>query len=377
MQSKEQITPAELSFSANQNTAFCRGAWNLAGITNLRSYLKHLVWPSKKELVIDGSQIVAMDMAGAWELYKLLTQLKHNNFTIELQGFRPEHKNLLSLIKTGTTGLTPLAPLPRENWLARLGRRSILELKELTSFLTFTGELTIVALRSLRDRNRIHWRPLMWVIETTGFQALPIIALLSFMIGVVLAYQMGIQLRNYGADIFIVDLTGAAVFREFGCLITAIMVAGRTGSAFTAQLGTMKLNEEIDALRTMGILPNELLILPRLLGLFIALPLLTMWADIFGVLGGMLMAKGMLSITYHDFIIRFRQQVSLGSLLIGLGKAPVFALIIAGIGCFQGMRVEGGAESVGRQTTRSVVQAIFIIIIVDAIFSILFSKFDL
>jgi len=215
------------------------------------------------------------------------------------------------------------------------------------------------------------------VVYKTGYQALPIIALLSFMIGVVITYQMGVQLKSYGANIFIVDLLGLSVLREFGPLLTAIMVAGRTGSAFTAELGTMKVNREIDVLNTMGVTPAELLLLPRIIGLVIALPLLTMWADIFGVLGGMVMSKDMLGIHWQDFLLRFEQQIPVRALLIGLGKAPVFALIIASIGCFEGMQVKGSADSVGKQTTRSVVWAIFFIIVADAIFSVLFSKLKL
>ena len=164
---------------------------------------------------------------------------------------------------------------------------------------------------------------------------------------------------------------------EFGRLITAIMIAGRTGSAFTAQLGIMKVNQEIDALNTMGVTPAELLLLPRIIGLFISLPLLTMWANVFGVIGGMIMANNMLGITWFDFLHRFSHVIPLRSLIIGLGKAPVFALIVASIACFEGIKVQGDAESVGRNTTRSVVLSIFFILVADAIFSIIFSKLKL
>jgi phospholipid/cholesterol/gamma-HCH transport system permease protein len=165
--------------------------------------------------------------------------------------------------------------------------------------------------------------------------------------------------------------------REFAPLLTAIMIAGRSGSAFTAQLGMMKIKEEVDALNTMGVLPSQLLILPRIWGLLIALPLLTVWADIFGLLGGMAMTHNMLNISYTDFLQRFPKVVSPSSLIIGIGKAPVFALIIANTACFQGLRVSGSADSVGRQTTRSVVQGIFFIIVADALFSILFSQLNI
>ncbi|MHB1222257.1 MAG: MlaE family ABC transporter permease, partial [Gammaproteobacteria bacterium] len=215
------------------------------------------------------------------------------------------------------------------------------------------------------------------VIYSTGYLGLPIIGLLSFLIGVVLTYQMGLQLKTYGANIYIVDLLGLSVLREFSPLITAIMVAGRTGSAFTAQLGMMKLNQEIDALDTMGVTPGELLLLPRILGLTLVLPLLTVWADIFGVFGGMVMANNMLGISWYDFLHRFPNVIPLKNLLIGVGKAPIFALLIASIGCFQGMLVKGGAESVGRNTTRSVVLSIFFIIVADAAFSVILSKLKL
>jgi phospholipid/cholesterol/gamma-HCH transport system permease protein len=215
------------------------------------------------------------------------------------------------------------------------------------------------------------------IIYRNGYQALPIIFLLSFMIGVILAYQMGLQLKNYGANIYIVDLLGLSILREFGPLITAIMVAGRTGSAFTAQLGIMKVNQEIDALNTMGVTPAELLILPRIAGLLITLPLLTIWSDISAVVGGMVMSNNILNITWYDFLQRFPIVIPLKTLIIGLGKAPVFALIIASIGCFQGVRVKGSADSVGLNTTRSVVLSIFFIIVADAIFSVVFNKLKL
>ena len=188
---------------------------------------------------------------------------------------------------------------------------------------------------------------------------------------------MGNQLRMYSADIFIVNLLGLSILREFGPLLTAIMVGGRTGSAFTAQLGMMKVNHEIDALTTMGITPTEILLIPRIAGLFIVVPLLTIWADIFGIMGGMMMAQHMLDISWHDFIMRFQREIPLRSLIIGLCKAPVFALIIASVGCFEGMKVSGSAESVGVRTTRSVVLSIMLIIIFDGIVSVLLSRYKL
>jgi len=219
----------------------------------------------------------------------------------------------------------------------------------------------------------MRWRPLLAVLETAGAHALPIVGLLSFLMGLVIAYQGGVQLRNYGANIFVVELVALTMLRELAPLLTAIIVAGRTGSAFTAQIGTMRVTEEVDALATIGISPMALLVVPKLLGLMIALPLLALFADIAGILGGMVMAALMLGVAFPDFLDRLPMAVDLTSLFIGLGKAPVFAAIIALVGCYQGFQVGGSAESVGRQTTLSVVQAIFLVIVVNAVFSVAFS----
>ena len=214
-------------------------------------------------------------------------------------------------------------------------------------------------------------------ISEAGLHALPILALLSFLIGIVLAYQMGLQLETYGANIFIAYLSGMAIFREFGPLITAIIVAGRTSSAFTAQIGSMKINEEIDALETMGLSPTEFLVVPKVIGLTLVFPLLIFWSNIFGILGAMLMSKAMLHIGYHDFLMRLKESVGLKQMLLGLYKAPAFSILIALVGCFQGFRVGNSAASVGHQTTKSVVQSLFLIIIADAIYSIIYSALDL
>ena len=223
----------------------------------------------------------------------------------------------------------------------------------------------------------MRWRTVLHHIQIGGFDALPIIGLTSFLVGVVVAYQGADQLRHYGANIFVVDLVGYAMLREFAPLMSAIIIAGRSGSAYAAQIGTMVVTEEVDALRTLAIEPLELLVLPKLLALLIALPLLTVFADITGVFGGMVMARSQLGIGLHEFADRFGREMQGATLLIGIGKSLVFALIIVLIGCFQGFRTHGGADSVGRQTTLSVVQAIFLVIVADALFSVLFNLLDL
>ena len=220
---------------------------------------------------------------------------------------------------------------------------------------------------------RIRWRTVLRNIQVGGFEAMPIIGLTSFLLGIVVAYQGADQLKHYGANIFVVDLVGYAMLREFAPLISAIIIAGRSGSAYAAQIGTMVVTEEVDAMRTIDIEPIELLVLPKILALAVALPLLTLFADIAGVFGGMVMASSQLGIGFREFVDRFSQEMQGATLLIGIGKSFVFAFIIAVIGCLQGFRTEDSADSVGRQTTLAVVQSIFLVIVADALFSVAFS----
>jgi phospholipid/cholesterol/gamma-HCH transport system permease protein len=210
-------------------------------------------------------------------------------------------------------------------------------------------------------------------IEETGINALPIVGLLAFLIGVVLAYQGADQLKRFGAEIFTINLLGVGVLREIGGLITAIIVAGRSGSAFTAHIGTMRVNEEIDAMQTMGLNTVETLVLPRIIGLVIALPLLTFYSDVMGLIGGAFMCYFQLGITIHVFLRQLQDAVTLNTLLVGLVKAPVFAFVIALVGCYEGFQVERNAASVGLLTTRAVVEGIFLVIVLDAAFSVMFS----
>ena len=243
----------------------------------------------------------------------------------------------------------------------------------MTSAAARARHAALAGLRLLKNPSRIRLRPVLHNIQGAGFDALPIVGLLSFLMGVVVSYQGAEQLARYGASIFVADLVGLSMLREMSPLLTAIIVAGRSGSAFTAQIGTMKVTEEVDAMRTIGIAPMDLLVLPKVAALLIALPLLTIYADIMGVAGGMVMAKSQLGIGFGEFLDRFEKAVSLSSYMVGIGKSLTFALIVAVVGCFQGFRVSGSADSVGQQTTVSVVQAIFLVIVVDAAFSIIFS----
>lgn len=364
-------------FDARSQAWHCQGEWNLPHLSKIQSLFSAIIPPPSGEIIIDGQAITKLDSAGAWLISQFIKKMEDHTLTVNLKNFSEEHHLLLSLVMKQTSENLQLPTPHLQGTIAQFGRYSLYQLKECSDFFSMIGQLSLEALNLVRHPVSIRWKALAHVILKTGYEALPIIALLSFMIGVVITYQMGLQLRNYGANAFIVDLLGLSILREFAPLLTAIMVAGRTGSAYTAQLGMMKINQEIDALNTLGITPGEILLIPRIIGLVIALPLLTFWADIFGIIGGMVMSHTMLNITTVDFLLRFEQVIPLRALLIGLGKAPVFALIIASIGCFQGMTVKGSADSVGKNTTRSVVLAIFFIIVADALFSIIFSHYKL
>ena len=354
----------------------CAGAWTVQGIAPIEQRLAALASTDAGEWLIDGSAISALDTAGAWLLHRTLRAVERRGGTVRISGLRPEFNTLLQLIAARAVTTEPVAPV-KVGLMESIGQRSWHGLVGFSGMLAFIGESAIVFLRSLVQPRRIRWRPILHNLQTAGFEALPITGLLSFLMGVVIAYQGADQLQRFGANIFIADLVGLAMLRELSPLLTAIIVAGRSGSAYAAQIGTMKISEEIDALRTIGVGPQELLVQPKILALVIALPLLTVYADVAGVLGGMLMANSMLDISYGVFLDRLEDALSLSSFLTGISKAPVFAVIIALVGCYQGFQVSGGADSVGRQTTVSVVQSIFLVIVADALFSVIFNWLDL
>lgn len=335
---------------------------------------------SASALIIDGSRIEALDTAGAWVLQKLLQRLREEGRHVDMQGLHPDFAKLLEVVAqqaAGSTDAQPSAAAAPASTLANLARNAAAAWEQTLALLSFVGESAAALAGSVAQPARLRWRPILYNIRTAGFDALPIVGLLSFLLGIVVAYQGADQLRQYGANIFVADLIGLSMLREFGPLITAIIIAGRSGSAYAAQIGTMAVTEEIDAMRTLGIAPLELLVLPKLLALLIVMPLLTVFADVLGVFGGMIMAQQQLGVGFGDFLDRFVKAVSVTSFLIGICKAPVFAVIIVMVGCFQGFRTQGGADSVGRQTTRSVVQSIFLVIVADALFSVAFSALGL
>jgi len=307
-----------------------------------------------------------MDTNGAWVFLKIFGQTPGS----WPQGLNDSQLQLLELVRSKQQ---PTPPQPSLNWLADLGFRTLKSFRHGRQLLDFLGRLTLALLALLRRPYRCKLKLLLDVIQRDGLHAVPIVALMSFLLGAVIAWQGGLQLATYGANIFIVELVAITHLRELGPLIAAILVAGRSGSAYAAQIATMKMNQEVLALKSLGQDPYAWLVLPKLLGLLLVLPLLTILANLAGLGGGMLVASVQLDVSATAFWQRLGEEVNVAHFWIGLVKAPVFALIIVTVGCMQGMLAEGGAEGVGHRTTRSVVQAIFLVIIVDALFSIIFS----
>ncbi|PKO90695.1 MAG: hypothetical protein CVU16_09730 [Betaproteobacteria bacterium HGW-Betaproteobacteria-10] len=373
------VAPAAIHLPAPGQIALS-GAWTAHGIDPGQLEKNINVTPPQGPLIIDSGQIEALDSAGAWLLQSLLRRLRAAGAVIQINGLHPDFAALLKLAeqeitrRTNTPAALAIAP---KSHLESLGRQTQTVVEQGLALLSFVGETAIALAGSLAHPTRLRWRPILYNIRRAGVDALPIVGLLSFLLGIVVAYQGAGQLRQYGANIFVVDLVSLSMLREFAPLITAIIIAGRSGSAYAAQIGTMAVTEEIDAMRTLGIAPLELLVLPKIIALFIALPLLTVFADFLGVFGGMVMAQTQLDVGFSEFLERFTKAVSITDYLIGVCKAPAFALIIAVVGCFQGFRTEGGADNVGRQTTRSVVQSTFLVIVADALFSVAFSAMGL
>jgi len=340
----------------------------------LEQQIHGLHWPAADSIQFDMHDVTGMDTAGAWVLRRSMLQLEQSGRAVTVVGLTPEAETLLELVvDTGARPGTVVKP-PHVGMLEGVGRASAGHMAEHVGLIAFVGEMALAALPLIVNPFRGRWRMVLHELAEAGYKAMPIVGLLSFLLGVVIAYQGGVQLRLYGASVFIADLVGISMLRELAPMITAIIIAGRTGSAYTAQIGTMKVTEEVDAMRTMGIAPMDMLVLPKVIGLAIALPLLTIYADIMGMLGGMVMSSAMLGVSPITFTDRLSVALSITTVMIGIGKAPVFAVIVATVGCYQGFLVSGSAESVGRRTTISVVQSILLVIVVDAVFSVLFSK---
>ncbi|MCC5812550.1 MAG: MlaE family lipid ABC transporter permease subunit [Ectothiorhodospiraceae bacterium] len=369
-------TPDKPGFTMDGTRLVCRGDWSAPQLAMVERRLQRLSGRAGDNWQLDTSGVSQLDSAGAFLLDRLKRDLEKQQVSLSMEALPSRHRALIDLIaETAQPGAA--VGTARKGPLVRLGESTTEIGSQAAGYLDFVGRFALDSLPRLLTPHRIRWKQVVGEIEHAGVNAIPILGLLAFLTGVVIAYQGGTPLEQYGANILLVDLLAITMLREMAPLMTAIIVAGRTGSAYAAQIGTMRITEEVDALRVIGLTPYEILALPKMLGLLVAMPLLTLFADLMGMLGGMVVANTMFGIGYDDFLRRIPEAIYPSSFWVGIIKAPVFAAIIVSISCYHGFAVQGSTESVGRATTRSVVQSIFLVIVADAIFSVVFNIVNL
>ena len=358
-----------------------RGDWLIATVAPVEKKLKTFIKNSipGTEIIWDFSEAGQFDSAGMMLVIEFETRLAKKNCPVRKKGFSQAHEKIYRLLRANTIPRTPTVKRDYiiTDFLEATGKKSLIFLQDIIAFITFMGEATVQLGYYVRHPSSIRFKAIVKYIKTSAIDALGIIALTAFLIGVVIAYQSAVQLEKFGASIFIVDMIGISVTRELAPLITAIVVAGRSGSSYTAQLGVMKLTEELDAMRTMGFEPFRFLVLPRIIALMIAMPLLIFFADMIGIFGGMVVANAQLNISFDSFLEHLQTALDTKHYWVGLFKGPFFAWLIAAVACFRGLQVSRDTESIGYYTTKSVVNAIFLVIACDALFSVILTELEI
>ncbi len=341
------------------------GTWTVFSIHELRRG-KVAARPVR---AVDASKVQRLDTAGVLEILTLAGGGKDTEITAR----DPAQADLFRVVQQNNVPALPARHVSHLiEWLSEVGQSLFSLYDQVVALCAFFGEILVIAAEAVVQPRRFRPASVVRQMYEVWIRALAIVGVLCFLIGIVIAYQGVQQLKQFGAETFTVEAVAIGMFRELGVLLTAIIVAGRSGSAFTAQIGTMQVNQEVDAMRTIGLNPIEWLVLPRIVALTLAMPLLAFWGDMAGLLGGAVACTFYLDFTFVQFFARMRDTVDVWNFYTGIIKAPVFGMIIAAIGCFEGLQVRGSAESVGQLTTRSVVEAIFCVIVLDAVFSIIF-----
>lgn len=322
-----------------------------------------------REIILDASRMGYCDGSGIGLLLELHRRQQAAGRKLKIQGLKDEFQRLLDAFESVDFKDLRDGNTRGSGFINEIGRATVSVWEDTRTLITFVGELGVALMLALFHPRQVRWKDVLLVAETAGVNSVPIIALISFLIGLIMAFQAAIPMRQFGVEIFVADLVALSVLRELGPLMTAILLAGRSGSAFAAELGTMKVNEELDALTTMGLDPVRFLVVPRVLAAVVMTPLLTIFADLLGLMGGsvVLLSLGFPLITFFNQVL---SAVTFVDLLGGLVKAFVFGILIAGIGCLRGLQTTTGARAVGESTTRAVVTGIILIIITDGIFSV-------
>ena len=352
------------------------GDWTLANAAALHAALGNISVDSSE--AIDARGLTTLDTTGALLLIRIARAGRVAGLR-DVEGLNAPDRALLQLVVARHD-----APVPQtvphaslRQLLERIGTAVVRFWQQTRELLGFVGLMLVTLLQVITRKKKLRTTATVFHMEQTGLDAVPIVTLLSFLVGAVVAFLGATVLRDFGAAIFTVELVSYSFLREFGVLLTAILLAGRSGSAFTAQIGSMKSREELDAIQTLGLDAVELLVLPRLLALLVMLPVLTFIATIAGIVGGGIVGSLALDITPGMFIARLHETTELRHFWVGICKAPVFAFLISAVGCLEGFKVEGSAESVGRHTTAAVVQSIFLVIVFDALFAMFFMRVHL
>ncbi|MCF6309012.1 MAG: MlaE family lipid ABC transporter permease subunit [Sulfurimonas sp.] len=350
------------------------GELTLYNLTSFESKIDSIDFSKEKIVVIDFMKLEFLDSAASIFIYNLEKRLLSYGIKVEILCENSDILDILHLVKHQKEKLTKIPYHKRRNIIEKIGESQYKNFIGFLSFMAFMGELFSNNMHYLTSFKNIRYKEIAFEINESAVKAIGIVAITSFLIGLVVAYQSAYQLKIYGANIFIVDMLGISILRELSPLITAIVIAGRSGSAFTAQIGAMKITQELDAMRTMGFDPYKFLVIPRIIALMITMPILIFISDVMAVIGGMVVANVDLNISITLFLDRFADVVAAKHFFIGIAKGPFFAFLIATIGIYRGLIVKDDTQSIGFNTTKSVVESIFAVIICDAIFSIAFTN---
>ncbi len=352
-----------------------KGELTLYNLTKYKKIVDNLDISKESSVVIDLSELKFLDTAASIFIYNLQKHLRFDSsIHVDTLCDNREVIDMLELVNVQKLKSKKIPDKKKRGYVRKIGEKTYQNYLVFLSFMSFMGELFAHKLHYLISPRNIRFKEIAFEINESAIKAFGIVALTSFLIGLVIAYQSAFQLKLYGANIFIVDMLGISVLRELSPLITAIVIAGRSGSAFTAQIGAMKITQELDAMQTMGFDPYRFLVMPKIAALMITLPILIFISDIMAIIGGMVVANVELNITTDLFLDRFGEVIAVKHFFIGIAKGPFFAFLIATIGIYRGMLVRDDTQSIGFNTTKSVVESIFAVIICDAVFSIIFTN---
>ncbi|MCW8929717.1 MAG: ABC transporter permease [Gammaproteobacteria bacterium] len=370
------MSPAKITIKKNDNSLHITssGDWFHQSIGTIYNQLKQFdINPQTLSVTWDFSSMEKLDTSGIMVIIEFMRRFDASRVTFTYVGMKPDHQRMFLFYRKNFINAIPNTT--NKNSIFQIIGKAFINISQ--GFIEFNHFIGINAYQfwlSILRPSLFRFKAIIKHLSSSGLQALPIVGLTSFLVGLVIAYQSAEQLKQFGASIFIVEMVSISVFRELAPMISAIVVAGRSASAYTAEIGIMKITEEIDAMQTMGFEPHRFLVIPRIIALMLAMPLIIFFADMMGIFGGMLIAKGQLGLTFSEFIARLHTEVPIKHILIGLIKAPFFGLIIALIGCFRGFQVTGSTDSIGKYTTISVVNASFWVIAINALISVILTE---